>query len=284
LPQFDRLIIADWSASGTLSPARPSANAIWLGDSNAEGLRVSYHRSRAAAETVLAAAIDHALANGQRLLIGFDFAMGYPQGFAAGLTGTPRAQEIWAWLHRHLTDAPDNANNRFDVANLINAQLGGSGPFWAHPSGRNYPNLQRTKQGVDHARLAFAEHRQVEKQTKGAKSVWMLTNPGAVGSQSLVGLPMIHRLAQVPGVAVWPFATHTAPVILAEVYPSLLAPAVAADPAPIKDEVQVRLLSRALYAMAKKNTLTPLFDTPAIAREEGWILGAGHATALLAAL
>jgi hypothetical protein len=59
--------------------------------------------------------------------------------------------------------------------------------------------------------------------------------------QGLVGQPMIHRLAMLPDVAVWPFDPTDARVVLAEVYTSLLARAVAADPAPIKDEAQVRL-------------------------------------------
>ena len=64
----------------------------------------------------------------------------------------------------------------------------------------------------------------------------------------------------------------------------MLARAVAADPAPIKDEAQVRLLSQALFALSQQGKLGPLFDAPALAREEGWILGAGHAALLEAAL
>ena len=56
------------------------------------------------------------------------------------------------------------------------------------------------------------------------------------------------------------------------------------DPAAIKDEAQVRLLSRALFTLSQQGQLARLFDTPAIAREEGWILGAGHVAALEAAL
>ena len=284
MPRFDQVIIADWSASNTPSPARPSANAIWLGTCSALGVQTAYHRSRASAETALQAAIAAALAQGQRLLIGLDFAMGYPLGFAQRLTGKPEARAVWAWLDQHITDTPGNANNRFDVANRINTQFGGSGPFWSHPAGRTYSALRPTKQGIDHSQLGFAEYRGVEQQAKGAKSVWMLNNPGAVGGQSLVGLPMIHRLAQRPGVAVWPFDAAPAPIVLSEVYPSLLAPAVHADPAPIKDEAQVRLLARALFALSQQNALAPLWIAPEIAGEEGWILGAGHAPALLAAL
>ena len=51
---FDRVIVADWSAAGSVSPARPSANAIWLGISDSAGTETRYFRSRASAEAYLA--------------------------------------------------------------------------------------------------------------------------------------------------------------------------------------------------------------------------------------
>lgn len=285
MPHFDRVIIADWSASGKPSPARPSADAIWLGQTDGTGTRTSYHRSRSDAECTLRAAIDRAQAQAERVLIGFDFPMGYPAGFAARLTGTPTAAAVWAWLADRITDRPDNANNRFEVAAEINRRFG-TGPFWGRPFSQPMPDLPMTK-AIDYAALGLSERRAVETLVPRAQPVWKLYTTGAAGSQGLMGQPMIQRFSQMPGVAIWPY--DSAPilqnrVLLAEVYPSLLAPAVAADPAPIRDEVQVRLLSRALYTLSQQDALTPLFNTPAIAREEGWILGAGQAPALLAAL
>jgi hypothetical protein len=76
--------------------------------------------------------------------------------------------------------------------------------------------------------------------------------------------------------------------MVAEVYPSLLAPAVTAalGPANIKDEVQVRLLAQALWRLGQSGDLVGLLaEAPANVRdEEGWILGATAAEALLAAL
>jgi hypothetical protein len=46
----------------------------------------------------------------------------------------------------------------------------------------------------------------------------------------------------------------------------------------------VRLLALALWQLARKGRLAPLFDTPPDAQEEGWILGAGHAALLEEAL
>ncbi len=93
----------------------------------------------------------------------------------------------------------------------------------------------------------------------------MLFNPGSVGSQSLLGLPMVHRLAQRADVAVWPFDTPDAPVVLAEVYPSLLAGPVAIcanrDGIPA-DQAQVRLLACALWRLSARGGLAPLLTAP----------------------
>lgn len=279
---FDRIIVADWSAAGAPSPARPSADAIWIGTAEAGGVSSAYFRTRAAAEAHLAGEI---AGNRGRLLIGFDFPMGYPAGFAARLTGQATARAVWGWLAAHLQDGPDNRNNRFQVADGINARFGGEGPFWGRPRGLALPHLPERKT-VDYQALGIDERRQVERVVPRAQPVWKLYTTGAAGSQGLVGQAMIHRLTQAPGVAVWPFDTPEAPVVLAEVYPSLLARAVAADSAAIKDAAQVRLLAQALWALSRAGRLAPLFATPggAVTDDEGWILGAGHAGALEEAL
>ena len=94
-------------------------------------------------------------------------------------------------------------------------------------------------------------------------------------------------LSQRPDVAVWPFAAPDAPVVLAEIYPSLLAGPVAIlanGEGLTADQAQVRLLSRSLYRLARANRLVPLFEAPPEATEEGWILGAHHAALLAEAL
>ena len=278
--QFDRILIADWSAASTLSPARPSADAIWLGQIDASGAQSSYHRSRASAEAAITQAIETALASQTRLLIGFDFPMGYPAGFAARLTGQATARAVWAWLNAAMQDGPLNRNNRFQIASRIN-KLFGKGPFWGRPAALDLPNLP-AKKTVDYTALGLKERRAVEVLVPRAQAVWKLYTTGAAGSQGLMGQPMIHRLIQRPGVAVWPFDTP-GPVTLAEVYPSLIAAAVTRDAAPIKDEAQVRLLAQSLFTLSQQDRLAPLFDVP-MDPEQGWILGAGHSDALLGAL
>ena len=280
---FDTVVIVDWSASAKPSPARPSADAIWIGVARRGQVTTSYHRTRPAAETFLTDLLDTEAAAGRRVLLGFDFPMGYPSGFAARLTGQPQASAVWNWLDRHISDSATNANNRFAVADQINAQFHQPGPFWGRPASAAHAHLPPTKP-ADYPALGLPERRHVETLVPRAQPVWKLYTTGSVGSQSLMGLPLIHRLSRRPGAKVWPFDPPTGPLVVAEVYPSLLARAVAADPAPIRDEAQVRLLARALWTLSQSGDLAPLFDTPPQAQEEGWILGAGTVAALVAAL
>lgn len=275
---FDRIIVADWSAAGSLSPRKPSANAIWLGMTDRNGTETRYFRSRAEAEAFLIQQIRNRKG---RLLIGFDFPMGYPAGFAERLTGHATARAVWDWLSQHLSDAPDNRNNRFETAARINSLLGGAGPFWGRPRSLPLPDLPETK-AVDYQALGLAERRQVERVVPRAQPVWKLYTTGAAGGQGLVGQAMIHRLSQHPDVAVWPFDTVDAPVVLAEVYPSLLQRVITVGGTEVLDAAQVRILSRALWNLSQSRQLAPLFATPdaPVTTEEGWILGVGHGPAL----
>lgn len=282
--RLDTVAVVDWSASTGPAP-RPAENTIWIGTATTTGTTTAHFPTRAAAESHLSRLIDTEQAAGRRLLIGCDFAMGYPAGFAARLTGTANPRAIWQWLAEHLTDE-GNVNNRFALADRINATFG-QGPFWGRPASLPLPHLPEGKT-ADHAALGIPEHRAAEQAVRGAQPVWKLFTTGSVGGQSLTGLPMIHRLSQRPGVAVWPFdPIDTAQTILAEVYPSLLRRAVAARVAQgwITDAAQVTLLAHALLTLAQRNALAPLLHPPADRRiaEEGWILGAGHETDLLAA-
>jgi hypothetical protein len=276
--QFDRVIVVDWSGRATRSPKTESKDAIWIGVCEDGRETQAYHRSRAEAEASLSAL----LGDGGRQLVGLDFPMGYPAGLAGRLTGGKSARGLHAWIAAQIKDGPDNANNRFDVAADINRVLGGAGPFWGCPKARPRAHLSPLK-AVDFAALGLAEKRQVEQDNPPAKSVWQLLGAGSVGSQALLGIPVVHRLATTFGAAVWPF-DPPADLTLAEVYPSLLAHAVKAEADHIPDRSQVRLLARALWRLSKRNRLAALFKTPAIAAEEGWILGAGHRRSLEEAL
>lgn len=289
---FDSVVIVDWSAASAPSPARESADAIWIGEARGDAAQSTYLRTRAAAEYWLRARIADARTRGERLLIGADFAFGYPAGFAAALTGRAEALAVWEWLAGELTDDDDNRNDRIAVAARINRAFPGLGPFWFNPTQEDKPDLPREGR-ARHGYGPLADLRAVDARATGAQSVWKLGGPGSVGSQVLTGLPVLWRLRAEGGVAAWPFeASDDAPVVLAEVFPSLLAREVAAlIPAgsgrhaswPIKDAVQVRLLALALARLAGGGALAPLLapDAPEqTLREEGWILGVGGETAL----
>ena len=282
--RFDTVIVVDWSAANVPSPARPSADAIWIGCAREGGCDVAYHRTRAAAEAAIVQILDAEMQAGQRVLLGFDFPLGYPQGFAKRLTGQDGARAVWNWLEVHLTDGPDNRSNRFELAAGINAQFGGAGPFWGRPANLNLAALPARKL-VDYDGLGLSERRQVERVVPRAQPVWKLYTTGSVGSQALTGLPMIARLARRVGAAVWPFDAPDKPLVLAEIYPSLLAQKVALAVAAgeIKDAAQVRLLAQSLRKLSVSGGLSALLDVPPHA-DEGWILGAGHSAVLGEAL
>lgn len=275
----DRLAILDWSAANR---PRQGKDSIWLGLSDGSATNP---RTRALAFEALATLVEDSLTRGETLLIGADFPFGYPAGFARGLTGQDGALAVWGWLAAHLTDEPDNRSNRIELAARINATLPGFGPFWFNPTRQDVPALPH--KGSLRADHGFPEHRLADATAKGAQSPWKLGGAGAVGSQALTGIAMLERLRQAfPGrIAVWPFEPLTAPVILAEVFPSLLAAEVNArlKPGVVKDQVQVTLLAQALHALP---SLAPLLETPDDPRiaDEGWILGLGHEAALRAGL
>jgi hypothetical protein len=285
--RFDSVIIVDWSAATSPSPARPSADSIWVCRADAGGQETRYFRTRLQAEEWLVAQIQSAQNAGHRLLIGCDFPFGYPAGFAAVLTGQANARAVWHYLARHIRDDGANKNNRFDVANDINTRFE-NGPFWGHPAGQVFPHLPARKQ-VDYTALPFAERREIERRIPSAQTVWKLFTVGSVGSQSLMGLPMIARLAALDGVSTWPFEAQIKGVVLSEVYPSLLMRDVAKLMAKggahsIKDAVQVQVLATAFHRQPDKVWAEMLRLPHENAKEEGWILGAGFAAQLGAML
>ncbi len=280
---YSRVAILDWSAAG--KPAR-GKDSIWLA---LDGEAPENLPTRAQAETRLIALIEEALAAGERLLLGADFAFGYPQGFAATVAGGPL--HLWDWLADKHADTDRNESNYRDVAARLNALFPGEGPFWGNGRKAQIPGLPRLKQALP---VGLAQHRLTEAAaaSPGAapKSVWQLAGAGAVGAQTLTGLPMLARLRRrfAGTLSVWPFE-EPAQITLAEVYPSMLADAVrlaAADSDLPPDAHQVRLLAQAL-ARLDKDMRARLLDRqplPGAALAEGWILGAGKQAQLRAAL
>ena len=243
------------------------------------------------------------LDSGRRLLVGFDFPFGYPEGVAARLTGEACALALWDWLAARVDDQPDNENKRYDVAAEINAAYPGLGPCWGRPGKWPYPTIPVKESERTEKACHPPERRIADRCAKGSKTVWQLAYTGSVGSQVLLGLPALKRLVADSSIAgraaVWPFQaglrTPEAPAVIAEVYPSLLREQVGERrrDGEILDCAQVRVNAEAFARLDAGGGLAPPFGgapwlTPVqrgvIETEEAWILGLGHEEALTGAL
>lgn len=290
MPLFTHYIALDWSASQT--PKR-GKDSIWYAEARAQGVSVPINMpTRAAAVEALRARMTRAVAADERLLVGCDFAFGYPAGLAGALTGRGHWQSVWAYLATAVVDGADNHNNRYGVAAAMNRALalgpGGAadGPFWGHPHQHSYTDLG-PKKPTD-LPPSFPLWRQVERRATGAKSVYQLAYNGAVGSQTILGIAALERLRRDPAlgphIAVWPFETNFAgdlskAVTLAEIYPS--SHTVDRSAHDILDAAQVMAVSRDLAywdttgALDDKLSAFGLSNSARtdVLREEGWIVG-----------
>ena len=297
--RFDRYVMVDWSASDARASGRDSlwyCAAAWCGDALAVELpRNPTTRSTCMAELV--ALCKEALAQGESVLVGFDFPFGFPRGFARalGLSGA-LWRSTWEELARLVADTDANSSNRFDVAAYLNHRLrGGPGPFWGHPPGRRYATLTAGKP-FSFPCCGVPERRYAEERARRTQPVWKIAYPGSVGSQALTGIPRVLSLRQHPAlrerVRVWPFETgfatplHPGPgqggpwIVLAEIYPSLHE--VAVPEGTVKDAAQVEFLARRFARADAQGSIAELMAAPeglsphelkTVQVEEGWILG-----------
>lgn len=284
---YDLVIAVDWSARSKPSPVTPTKDSIFICVGRRDGVgHPTYHRTRFAAIAYIRGLLDAALAAGERVFLGFDFAFGYPAGFARALTGRGGALAVWDWLAERIEDAPDNSNNRFDVAGQMNRVFPGEGPFWGCPHGRDVPDLP--ERGSVRKGHGMAERRLVEGIVPSAQPVWKLFTTGSVGSQTLMGVPHLARLRAEYGAAmqVWPMESGwrapEAPITLAEIYPTLmkwrrLIPLQARFPDEmyhIPDAVQVRDVVECIVTMQALSEWPRVFGGEGDPTEEGWIFGA----------
>jgi hypothetical protein len=295
---FSAYVIVDWSAA---SKPTTGADSVWIGVLKRDvRFRMAFESfnpaTRGEAEKRLALILDDLKKRSERALVGFDFPLGFPRGFAAALKlpGEQPWRAAWDQLDKMVKDKADNTNNRFGVASEINRRLtGGPFPFWGCPPRDTLTTLQ-PKKLRPHGPDDLPEFRHADLAAKGAASIWKLYYNGSVGGQAILGMPAVRRikLARGEGAKAWPFETGFkaltesdlagVDVVLAEVYPSLIkAPAL---PGEVKDLTQVRTTAEHFARLDEANKLGALFapakTMPADAvldaeREEGWILGAG---------
>lgn len=283
---FTHYIAVDWSAGNNPKLGKDS---IWISEDSSDKGHVGLWnvRTRYEAMKSIEWRLRYAIRSKQRLLVGFDFAFGYPTGFAKALTDEANWRSVWNWLAEAVVDSPKNQSNRYEVAGQMNSIIGlESGPFWGHPHQHTYDNLGPKKPTEKPS--FFSLFREIEKKLPDAKSVFQLAYNGAVGSQTILGIASLSRLISnlelSEHIAVWPYETRIGidlgmPIILAEIYPS--SHKVDRDIHDVLDAAQVRAVSRDMAnwdrtdVMIEKLNIGDLSakQKARITSEEGWILG-----------
>ena len=285
---FDHVIMVDWSG-GRDRGAKPKKDAIWICEGSAGGVQPpEYCRNRGVAEAWLTARLAELITKGTRVLLGFDFPMGYPVGAGRAICGSDNPLDLWGYFGRTLSPDP-MVNDTPRLAAHLNEMAfgGGDGPFWFNVERADNPHLPRKKPIW---RFDFPEKRAAEAGAKGAFTVWQMGGAGAVGAQAMTGMATLSRLRARFGHALraWPFEAGDGPVTLVEIWPSLLADEIAARQAEgeIKDAAQVRVMvEMALGLCANGQMAQVLTQVPHEARaSEGWIFGLGSEAALRQAL
>ena len=296
---FDAYVIAIWTAAET---RKLGDQSLWIGVAKRDvrfRLYSETHNvaSRAEGEALLSSILADHRKRGDRVLVGFDFNLGYPKGTAArlDLKGLPWSA-MWKFIASNVVDKPDNTNNRYQVAAKMNRLMTDQPwPLWGAPARQAQRWLTTTKppagSGAD-----IPEFRATEEASKAKgqqpKSVWQMHGAGAVGGLTLVGVPMVRRLLEAlgPSGAVWPFGTGwraLAPddveplsVLAVEVWPALFDGKPAAGE--FRDQALAREAAEALARLDEAGDLSAAFGPPksatpelveAVEQEEGWILG-----------
>lgn len=275
---FDTFAVVDWSA-GRSRPLRPSKDAIWIGiNRGGDAQPPLYCRSRLDAEHCLHGLIAQEVTAGRRLLLTFDFPFGYPVGFARKVVGDDSTLALWDWFETQISDDAAGRNNRYEVAEALNQLFSGPGPFWGKSHRHKWPGVPYRKEGIRFDQIA--EKRATDIVAKAASSCFQMAFPPTVGGQVMMGLPVLARLRRDSGARAWPLEeTRGAQVVLAEIWPGLVEPAVrdamqALGPGAIRDREQVRLLANALAQLPPGRLASEMAYLPPEAREEAWILGA----------
>ena len=297
---FDSYVMVDWSAA---SKPATGADSIWIGaltpDSRLKlAFKASNPPTRATAIEELTDLLGRCLKRGDRVLVGMDFPMGFTTGTAAALKlkGDAPWRATRDFLLKEMKDKPDNSNNRFALAARMNRLISeGPFPFWGCSKKDELTTLAMKKTREhgpkDIPEFRFTEEHVAETRKLRPQPVWKIAYAGAVGGQTLTGLPAVERLrASFPAMKIWPFELPLAKldeealtgtrIVVAEIYPQLVAKQIGATE--IRDEAQVRTMAEWFAERDANGKLGQIFATEAkltdaqkeaVTKEEGWILG-----------
>jgi hypothetical protein len=291
---FGAYVMVDWSAA---SKPTTGADSLWIGVTR-RNVRFQLTTetfnppTRKEAEQLLHKLVEDFSKRGDRVLMGFDFALGFPRGTAAALKLNGAAwSALIDFVSNEIKDKPDNTNNRFQVGAKMNRLMTGEAfPFWGAPA-KDVQTTLAAKRPRDHGENDLPEYRYAEEGAKGASPIWKLYYQGSVGGQTLTGLPVVKRLAAARAgrVKLWPYETGwntlsasdltDVDLVIAEIYPSLLKTKGSATI--VKDAAQVKATAEHFAGLDEKGLLGKAFAMPkdkdaiadTVTQEEGWILG-----------
>ncbi len=297
---FDSFVMVNWSATSKPTTGKDS---IWIGALVPDTrLRLTFRASNPATRAEAYHQIQELLTRltnrGDRVFLGFGFPLGFPEGTAKqlGLKETPAWKAMRDFLNKEMKDKPDNTNNRFALAARMNRLISdGPFPFWGCPKRDELTTLS-VKKAREHEASDMKEYRRTEnelsKQKLGrAQPVWKIAYAGAVGGQTMTGIPYVHKLRDdFDTLRIWPFELPLEPlttealegisIVATEIYPAMISEKAAQTE--IRDEAQVRIMAEYLADLDEKDRLSALFEGPkkgskaaqnAISSEEGWIFG-----------
>jgi hypothetical protein len=297
---FNAYVMVDWSAA---SAPKTGKDSVWIGVLKRDvRFRFAFEAhnpaTREAAVSLLRDLLADLRRRGERVLVGFDFPLGFPRGTAAQLKLEPADWSgMFAFLAHNVVDKATNVNNRFAVAAKINRLMTDEPrPFWGCPTNDAQRWLTTTKPVGEFTdtppALRHAEQLTQGRGKAGAKSIWQTFGNGTVGGQALVGMPRVKQLADEMGdkAKIWPFQTGWrtqteadlggVEAVFAEVYPALSD--AKPDPGEVLDRAQVRALCEGFSRLDEAGKLGAAFGPQTAAttdvlddveREEGWILG-----------
>ena len=223
---------------------------------------------------------------GERVLVGIDSAFSMPfideDGYLPGLSLPTEAKSLWAMTAALCPEAEDFYGGAF-VDEFADHYL--------RPSARGMHYRRR---------MRVAEDRAVASGAGPCESVFHLIGPSQVGLSGLSTMAMLHRLAQKPHVAVWPFQKpHNHRIVLVEIYAAAFA-ALAGHKGKIRDRESLKsvmtklgakrlprlgldftdhaadacVTAAALRAIApKRKYWNPNALSAMVRRTEGWVFG-----------
>lgn len=296
---FDVYLMVDWSSKSTPATGKDS---VWLGWGEWDGLLLregnENPRTRCLALSRMREMLEQWQRTDKRVLLGLDFAFGYPCGFAAALGFTrPAWRAILEHFHQHVQDDMANRHNRDLFASACNACIGGGpGPFWGCHAGAVTANLTTQRIGqFDFPYRGLENYRTTEDRVRSrgitTQPVWKLNQGVSVGGQTILGIKYLADLrwhspeTLSETMRIWPFETGwglptDGRIVIAEIFPSLL-PLDEDIAESVNDLAQVRTCVRHAAQLDAQGQLAAWFgQPPSLAMphsenaltEEGWIL------------